>query len=371
MHTTKHYFHSYDALRFFAYLKVFLFHLPESPKFKLYSFIKSGGGLGVAFFFVLSGFLITHLLVSERIHSQVINSKRFMMRRILRIWPLFYFGVLLSFIGSKFVTLLGIDQGLGYKPNYILSLLFLENYKMLYENNFPDGAPLSVFWSLCVEEHFYLIWLFVFSFVPIKRIPYLLVSLFLLSPFFRLIYLIFMPNQQIIFIDLPTNIAYFALGGLLGFYMAKKPEKTEKLSQSIPKYWKILFIILIVICVTWLPNIKFSHENEIILSMIWAVLFTFLLFLFLPKNSSVKISDNSILTRWGRISYGMYVFHTVIILLCTKILKNTDDFGTLLLIAVLSFWGTIFIANLSYRYLEKPFLDLKKHMDKDFEATKH
>lgn len=85
----RRHFHTIDALRFFALPKVFLLHLPVTA-FPIFNFFREGGGTGVIFFFVLSGFLITYILLSEKKQLGSINLKRFYIRRILRIWPLYY-----------------------------------------------------------------------------------------------------------------------------------------------------------------------------------------------------------------------------------------------------------------------------------------
>ena len=73
----KIHFHSIDALRFFAFLKVYLLHVPLQGEFPIFSYLKSGGGIGVSFFFVLSGFLITYLLVFDKIQNGQINIRNF------------------------------------------------------------------------------------------------------------------------------------------------------------------------------------------------------------------------------------------------------------------------------------------------------
>lgn len=97
----KIHFHSLDALRFFAFLKVYMLHVPIQGNFPILNYIKGGGGLRVSFFFVLSGFLITYLLVFEKIQNGKIKIKKFFIRRSLRIWPLFYLIVIIVFLLSN------------------------------------------------------------------------------------------------------------------------------------------------------------------------------------------------------------------------------------------------------------------------------
>jgi len=106
-HTGKVYFDNLDGLRFFCFLAVFLFHsfhtdLPTVKQHWLYSFFKfelfGNGFLGVNFFFVLSGFLITYLLIKEKTRNRFIHIGNFWVRRILRIWPLYFACVIYGFL---------------------------------------------------------------------------------------------------------------------------------------------------------------------------------------------------------------------------------------------------------------------------------
>src|SRR3954447_9736754 len=124
-------FHSLDALRFFAFLKVFFLHIPVAT-FAVFNFLKNGGGTGVVFFFVLSGFLITYILLSEKTLTGTIKLKNFYLRRILRIWPLYYLILCLAFLTPYLASLFQFNtSGEGYTPNWMMSVLFLENYQMI------------------------------------------------------------------------------------------------------------------------------------------------------------------------------------------------------------------------------------------------
>ncbi|RZJ87656.1 MAG: acyltransferase, partial [Hymenobacter sp.] len=128
---TKLHFHSLEALRFFAFLKVYLLHLPLAIPSPVLSYLKRGGGIGVQFFFVLSGFLITYLLVADKLARGQVDARRFFIRRSLRIWPLFFALVLLAFLlPDAWAERWGFHMvGGGYVPDWRFSFTFLENYK--------------------------------------------------------------------------------------------------------------------------------------------------------------------------------------------------------------------------------------------------
>ncbi len=168
-----------DGLRFIAFLMVFFFHggWPEGMVRMLVGrtaarALRENGGYGVQLFFILSGYLITTLLLREEARYGRIHLKAFWIRRILRIWPLYY---LLIAIG--FFVLPGLDGQLGtstyremLRTHLLPFLAFLGNWSMALIRPAPDW--LSVLWSVCVEEQFYLIVpLFVAIVTPRLRVP--------------------------------------------------------------------------------------------------------------------------------------------------------------------------------------------------------
>ncbi len=158
------YFPELDGLRFFAFLMVFLFHggFPESMVRTVLGrtaarALRENGGYGVQLFFILSGYLITTLLLREETRYGRVALRAFWVRRILRIWPLYY---LIVFIG--FFVLPGLDGQLGSSFHHQLLrihllpfLAFGGNWSMAMIQPAPDW--LSILWSVCVEEQFYLV----------------------------------------------------------------------------------------------------------------------------------------------------------------------------------------------------------------------
>jgi peptidoglycan/LPS O-acetylase OafA/YrhL len=358
--TDKFHFHTFDALRFFAFLKVFLLHLPYSGS-NWFSFIKRGGGIGVVFFFVLSGFLITWGILNEKAVKQAFSFKRFYISRFLRIAPLYYVAVLFAFISPWLLGILHLSfSNEGYEPDWRFSFAFLENLKSMLENSSPNVSPLGVMWSLCVEVHFYLIWALAMGLSSSKNALRIILCCFPIAFLFRFIYI----DNQIFTNDLFTNIDFFAAGGGVAWLWVNKNEIISQWadSLSVAKRWLIVAgVILVVVCVV---PIKFqSAVLQAITPGLYGLCFALLLAVFLNRQHW-GISSRNPLSWLGRISYGMYVMHTVFILMCAKLtamcFQNLSPLAEVCIIGIGSFGLTVLFSALSYRYFEQPVLKLRE-----------
>lgn len=350
-------FHSLDALRFFSFFLVFIHHLPISDSSFLSYFAKSGA-TGVSFFFVLSGFLITYILIYEKSKFEKISLKKFFTRRILKIWPLFYAILLFAFLTPYILRLLNLSSSdEGYEPNWLVSIFFLENYKMMYTGSFPNTSPLSVMWSLCVEEHFYIIWCLILYFIPIKRIPILIAISIIVANIFRSVY----HYLDIETLDVFSNIDYFAYGAIPAYIFMRKKELLEKVS-AISLNFKYATMALAVIFAFLLPNLEYSL-NFLITPLLYGLLFSSTIFFTTTKTNYIYINDNNLISKLGIYTYGLYLYHGIFINLMIKLLKNTNPEIKLLLISVSSLLITIIVSILSYNLFEKKFLDLKKYFN--------
>lgn len=365
----KQHFHSIDALRFFAFFKVYLLHLPIQGAFPIFAFLKSGGGIGVTFFFVLSGFLITYLLAHEKSNTNQINLSRFFLRRAFRIWPLFYLMVFIAFLlPYEFKQSIGFHMvGGGYDFDWRYSFTFLENYKMLLADQAPKTTPLPVFWSLCIEEHFYLFWMLSIFVLPIKHILKFLILCFPLSWLARYIEPYIFHNVLVNTNDLFTNLDFFASGGILGYCVALHYEQLMSFIQKIKIEIKWLTLILILLFVIF-QNIILPNEVGSILfifrSSIIAILFTILISFFLPEDSSIRIKSK-LLSFLGVRSYGLYIYHIIFIHISFQYCLNhkilIDNWLTLSLFIAFTLGGSIIISSISYKYIEMPFLTLRNN----------
>jgi len=370
----KIHFHTFDALRFFAFLKVFLFHLPNvlpgDPAMEWFrDHIKHGGGVGVSFFFVLSGFLITYILTYEKLNTGKIDLKRFFVRRAFRIWPLFYLVVIIVFLlPPDFAQHWGLHMnGGGYDPDWRFSLTFTENYKSIIMDSGPKLTPLPVFWSLCIEEHFYIIWMIVFFFIRPKGIPYFLGTTVLIAWIFRFFETSIYETENVSTNDLFTNIDYFAISGLLGYAVAKNYRRVADLVIRIPYAIRIGYIFAVLTLLYFQKDLFVHHDffPEVLKYTLFSTVFAGLLIVFIPQEKGgLRIRDKHLLSWLGRISYGLYVYHLVWIHVLMKVFKyngwDLNHWSTFGLFVLITFSGTVLTSAISYYWFEKPILSFRE-----------
>lgn len=350
---TRTHFHSFDALRFFSFLLVFLLHLPDSSNRFVDFFLKSGG-IGVSFFFVLSGFLITFILLFEKESSPTLSFKNFLARRILRIWPLFYAMVAFAYLSPYILEYLNLPyESIGYKPHLVTSLLFGENYRMMLTGTFPDGAPLSVMWSLCIEEHFYILWGLSIFFIQAKKVPLLIIVSILLANATRQIY----SYLGIWDNDLLSHLDYFAFGAIPAYIYIHKPVWLKHIGK-IPTQWKYAFLTTTIAVSFIVPNV-----NAIWLVLLSPTLFGILFattILFTLGVNPIHIKDSWWFSKLGVYTYGLYLYHTIVIILLVKIFDRMS-LSNWYLLAISSLLTSILISIASYHLFEKQFLKLKRY----------
>lgn len=352
-------FHTFDFFRFFAFFKVFLLHLPIVA-FPLFNFIKAGGEIGVYFFFVLSGFLITYIILHEKRETGTINFKNFMSRRMLRIWPLFYAMILFAFVTPKILSLINLGSSSeGYEPNWLVSLLFLENYKMIFTDSFPNVSPLRVMWSLCVEEHFYLIWGTALYFTKLKNVRFLIIG----AIFIALISKIVFYSNNWAFLDILTNLDYFAFGAIPALLLVQNEKQTIDFVSTFSLFSKLGFLLFVISYVMLSPHFDFTFKI-IVEPIFFGILFSSLIFIILPENSKIKVSEKNIFSRLGIFTYGLYLTHTIAINFFVKVFEKLNLPLTIawnaVLFIILTLILTIIASIISYNFIEKPFLRLKK-----------
>lgn len=305
----------------------------------------------VTLFFVLSGFLITYLLVKEKEKYHTISFKKFYVRRILRIWPLYYLILFLSY----FLTGSNVSA-----RTIILCLLVFPNVPLALKSGWT-GSPHV--WSIGVEEQFYMFWPLLIYFTPKRR---MLTTLIVFCIGITVLpYLINYINVKTIYNEklhsfvekffYYTKFNCMALGGIFGYALAKEKKWLRYFYEN--KY-VVLFFILAAFGV-WVGGAAFGRFSDEVYSILFVCMITGLV-----KNTDINI-DTKITRFLGKISYGIYMYHWLICLgiiyLFTK--GGLSAYYSDAVLYILVFGATILVSWLSYNTFEKYFLNLKKKFE--------
>ena len=365
----KIYFENLNGLRFYCFLSVFFYHsfhteIESIKSNELYIFLTKtlfkNGNLGVNCFFVLSGFLITYLLLIEKTKYSNINIWNFWVRRILRIWPLFYFCVFFGFIIFPELKS-AFNQTPNENASYISYIFFINNFDIL-NKGLPDSSILGVLWSVAVEEQFYFIWPLIIYLLPIRFfwIPFIIII------FQTFIFRFFHMNslEQLEFHSL-SCIGDMAIGGLGAWFIFQKP----KFKEYITNLSKIkILIIYSILFFFYFFRKNISSFSDFLLIMERSLIAIIFLFVILEqnfsKNSLFKFSKQKVFSKLGKITYGLYCLHFIGILISLQITKfwgfNYKLWHVVFLETLLALLISIIISYLSYQFYEKPFLKLKE-----------
>lgn len=385
----KIFFNGLNELRAFAALSVIFYHIELFKNrdhigslfdISFFSyFIGRLGKNGVYLFFVLSGFLITYLLLKEKEKYKTILFKKFYLRRVFRIWPLYYLIVGISFLIIPFIAntseifrntpyyFNAISNSGNYTATSFLTyLFFLPNIALDYFGFRVVGCTQS--WSVGVEEQFYILWpllLFIFSRKTIVKIFILLIVVFVFSHVF------FQPDlvarlTKSIGVNLKILSAIYkivkiipfefmaigAIGGYLYHYFAKEINIFSKSSYTY-------FIILSSIFFLLFFSIISIYLQSVLLSV-----FFLLLILTTINDDNKTVFRNKYLSYIGTISYGVYMYHPFMLFLVFPFINEyfPAKNSTLLynsLVYFFVFGLTIFLSHLSYKYFELRFIKIK------------
>ena len=365
------YFPGFNALRFFAAFLVVIFHIEETRlMFELPNHcdwsIVSHGRLAVTFFFVLSGFLITYLLLKEHARHDDVSVSRFYMRRVLRIWPLYFsmvaMGLLVIPLLSKAakVPYESPYNGMEVLPYYLFFMPFLVN--LFYGNHF-----LTPLWSIGVEEIYYGVWAPVFKWLRSWIVPIML-GVVLAKSAIGIWATQFPAESRLNELLAMLQFDAMAIGGLAAWLLYRREVPLEESFFFSRLAQVVLFVPLVLRLIGHNGLMENSSVYAFFSRPVLVDLWTMSLFAWLLVNVSLNPKsllclENRILNRLGDISYGIYMLHCLVISLLmvpfVDDLKDDTEFGMTLLIHVVIITVTILLALASKRYLEDPFLRLK------------
>ncbi|QRR03680.1 acyltransferase family protein [Dyadobacter sandarakinus] len=349
-----------DGLRAIAIVLVVLFHwFPEGQGIN----VIANGPLGVTLFFVLSGFLITRILLSSRSflqsHGLAATYKNFMIRRVLRIFPLYYLTLLILWCIRYIAFIPKVPTQLYEYPLYYL--LYISNFLIEKLHDWSD--VLSPFWSLAVEEQFYIIWPVIILTVAPRYLRNVIISIIVTGILSRGVLAWSGYAEGVL---MPTCLDAFGLGALWAYvvFFGKNAQKFLRLSGYLTWAGLILFLY---IC---------FNEATVVKTWLFRTSMSFICLYFVARASyeggfsSVfgKILNHGSLRYIGKISYGLYVYHMLVpALVLPFLIRFLNRFAHISLnpseaeMKIASLVLLVIVASISWYAFEAPFNGLKRH----------
>ena len=375
-------FPALDGIRAIAVILVFLDHFGGGAHggriLNLLNVIRERGWTGVDLFFVLSGFLITGILYDTRNDSQFF--KRFYIRRSVRIFPVFYLVV---------AILLALTPLLHYqwRAGHLLFLVYLGNflgnhdfsyYNIVSGNHHPTfDAFIGHFWSLCVEEQFYLLWPLAIWAVR-DRVKLLWTAGGISALAFLLRCLMFwlagpVTAETWIVRTLPFRMDSLLIGGILALLLrGPNADRWQRRGRPVFLAFAVLALAIFVFSPAydspWLMTIGFTWIALAGAGLIASTL--------RAESPAFKIFYRKPLRILGKYSYGFYIFHVIYFLAWIQFLiVVTNHFHSKAIGGVIAlttnFLLTFLVSKLSYDLFEVRFLRLKRHFEYDSELAEH
>lgn len=352
---TGFYFPELDGLRFFAVSSVFIAHF--SPTLGKYG---DWGNIGVRLFFVLSGFLITAILLRTRLTIEAGATTRlpalrtFFVRRIFRLWPLYFLCLFLAYAWG----VQGTESSLWWHVS------FTTNHYIFLHQHWPD--LLSHLWSLSVEQQFYIIWPLIVLLVPITWFPWINFALIVAGPLSRALLLATGTTEPAFtMVLLPSCLDFFAIGGLVAWNLQRGSHAQLK---------RPLLVLLITVLAVWIILGSILKSNQVqpaswvvydasIQAIGFGALIQYLVFN--PQNPLTPVLRLRGFVYLGQISYGLYIYHNFMHRLGPTLLRRltghnyfSNEAVHVIYLSSLS----ILTAVCSYHFFEQPLRRLGRRL---------
>lgn len=372
----KFYLPALDLLRFFAFLMVFTHHVfPQEPERYLLSGISHSlsqilcgivlsGSLGVDVFFCLSAYLITRILLEEEKRTGTISLLSFWLRRILRIWPLYFafLGVVLFLVPKYLVPNEDLS---GYVRSY---LLFYGNWICAFWG-YPHSTAVHL-WSVSIEEQFYFLWPLAILAFGRNQIRVCASILLFFSWICRLTLVLIAAEHPAFWCNSLAHLDPI----IFGILFADQEQRGSRLPVQLSSLPVVFCAIAIPLSLFTLFQSESFEGWPAFFLMPTAAFGSVCLLAFMLRHDR-KPPDTGFFSEWarlllylGKISYGLYVWHFLVIRFLRLHLNperlGIPDLSCLMLQFLVGGVLTILLASLSYENLEKPFLGWKEKISK-------
>jgi peptidoglycan/LPS O-acetylase OafA/YrhL len=308
----------------------------------------TGGAYGVDVFFILSAYLITELLLREKDTIGHLNVPAFYLRRVLRIWPSYYVALIIA----AYVPFFNPHDEFG--PRYVTAFLFfLGNWSFVWFGWITSVAV--PFWSVSVEEQFYLFWPPVVARLSRRGIAYAAVIMILVANGTRLLAAAMHEGKEHLWGNTFAHLDSIAARILLALWLGGK-------SLSLRRPHRIALIVFGLLCFGIRGHYRIipgGDELSILGTLIGynalvaGAVAIMLAFIGMPLRSAT-------LQYLGKSSYGLYVYHLGCILVMDKVFTMDPGVVHAVLRVLVAFAFTVALSALSYAIIEKPFLNLKR-----------
>jgi peptidoglycan/LPS O-acetylase OafA/YrhL len=323
------------------------------------------GDLGVTLFFVLSGFLISYLLLTELGATGTVNVRHFYIRRILRIWPLYYFIVLLAWVLLPGFALFDFPMFRSpFGPEYLPRIaFFLLLCPQLAFPRFVTPTPAGPLWSVGVEEQFYAFWPWLVRWCkgrilwPCLSVIALMIAARVAARYSWRLWRDTPWAEWAIYLRNVLDWSRFgcmAIGGIAAWLSLRARDRLGWLFRRDVQSGVIALTLYCLI--QGVSNRFLEHE-------LYSVLFGVLILNIALNPRSLIRLENRLLNFLGEISYGLYVYHWFMIVLVLNLLKRMGGIESSILRNFFIYGGvaglTIAVASLSHRLLERRFLKMK------------
>ncbi len=362
----KKYFVELDALRCVGFLGIFFGHvffttnsdIVNGSVYQLFQeFCKILGSISLDSFFVLSSFLITWRGIEEIKKNNNFHFKNFFVRRALRIWPLYFFIVSIGFLFLAFTNY--INYEINSLPSLWKFLVFIINFHII-ENGYDFLFFMVFMWSISLEEQFYVFWGIVMSWFN-KYILQISIIIIIASIGFRFYYI----NESLMLrFHIVSALGNFGIGALAAIYAFNQ----TKLLNIITKISKLKLWFIYSIMILTLILMPLLMESSIIVVLERIIFSLFFVFVILEQsfnqNSVFKLSIIKPFNTLGKISYGLYCYHGLVITFFVMLVDYLSIEETLIKtiiiypFCILTF--TIIISAISYKFFELRFLKFKR-----------